>query len=95
MHLVAVRVSKMIHPGPVICTDRVDDECVTFPVANRVSPPAWQVHFFRKLPPIRPDRAPRVGPLEVLDDSVGEHNELDGVRINERTGYALRIAVLI
>ena len=95
MHLIAMRVAEMIDPCSVVVADRIDDKGVSFPVANRISPPSGQIDFLRELPSIRPDRAPRVGPLKVLNDSVRKHNEFDRIRIDERTRYALRIAGLI
>src|SRR6266403_154607 len=65
VHLVAVRIAEMIDPGSVVIALGLNDECVSLPLANRVSVPT-RIRILRKLPPIRPDGAPQIMILHVL-----------------------------
>src|SRR5712671_3455061 len=75
VHLVAVRITEMIDPGSVVIAFGLNDECVSLPPANRVSVPT-RIRILRKLPPIRPDGAPQIMILHVLQHPVRSLNEL-------------------
>src|SRR6267143_1702337 len=79
-HLVAVRITEMIDPGSVVIAIGLNDECVSLPPANRVSVPT-RIWLLRKLPPIRPDGAPQIVILHVLQHPVRSLNELKGSQI--------------
>src|SRR5467141_3065636 len=80
VHLVAVRIAEMIDPGSVIIPIGLNDECVSLPPANRVSVPT-RIRILRKLPPIRPDGAPQIVILHVLQHPVRSLHEFKGSQI--------------
>src|SRR5882762_2488850 len=80
VHLVAVRIAEMIDPGSVVIAFGLNDECVSFPPANRVSVPT-RIRILRKLPPIRPDGAPQIVILHVLQHPVRGLHEFKGSQI--------------
>src|SRR5467141_896953 len=79
-HLVAVRITEMIDPGSVVIAIGLNDECVSLPPANRVSVPT-RIWLLRKLPPIRPDGAPQIVILHVLQHPVRGLHEFKGSQI--------------
>ena len=75
VHLVTVRVTEMIEPGSVVITIGLNNEYVSLPPANRVSVPG-RIRILRKCSPIRPDGAPQVMKLHVLQHPVRSLDEL-------------------
>src|ERR1700688_3208875 len=71
-----MRITKLIEPGSVVKTGRVNDECASVPFANRVSEPS-RVRILGKFSPVRPDFAPCVIPLEELQHPARNLNDLD------------------
>src|SRR5882762_5044679 len=80
VHLVAVRIAEMIDPGSVVIPIGLNDECISLPPANRVSVPT-RIRILRKLPPIRPDGAPQIVILHVLQHPVRGLHEFKGSQI--------------
>src|SRR5260370_866267 len=74
VHLIAVRITKMIEPGSIVITNGLNDECVSLPPANRVPVPT-RIRIFRKWPPIGPDGAPQIVILHMLQHPVRGLNE--------------------
>src|ERR1051326_5076512 len=79
-HLVAVRTAEMIEPGSVVITNGLDDERISFPFADRVSPPC-RIRILGEFAAIRPDGAPYVMELHVLQHPVWSLNELKGPQV--------------
>src|SRR5260370_9741764 len=59
----------MIEPGPVVIAGGLHDEGISVPMSHRVSIPG-RVRIFWQWPPVRPDRAPQIVVLHVLQQSV-------------------------
>src|ERR1700686_663885 len=59
VRLVASRIAKDVGPDFVVKPDRVDDECVSLPLADRMDP-ATGSGILGKRSPIRADSAPNV-----------------------------------
>src|ERR1051326_2938043 len=90
-HLVAVRTAKMIEPRSVVITNGLHDERISFPFANRVSPPC-RIRILGEFAAIRPDGAPYVMELHVLQHPVLSLNELKGSlpkgRVDNPSGHS-------
>lgn len=70
LHLLAVRVAKMIDPGRRFKPEGVDNECISVPAAYRISVPLQNVRVLWKLPAIHKNFPPFIRPFEVMDDPV-------------------------
>src|SRR5437773_3634149 len=94
-HRFAVRISEMIDPCAFIVAGGIHHERISLPVAYGISPPSGLVRLVGELAAIRVDRTNAVAPHEVLVDSTFLDNELDRIRIDQRSRHAHRITVLI
>ena len=95
MHLVGMRIAEMVDPGARIETVRFNYQYVALPMRGRESPPSEKIRIVGKFSAVQPDGAQPVTPLEMLVDSIGQLNELDGVGIDQGARYAFGIAILI
>src|SRR6266478_6656323 len=91
VRLVTPRIPIGIDPLLVVEPNRFDNECVSFPLANRVPQPTG-VGIFGKWPPVRPDGAPNVLLLEEHEHPARNLYDLKWVGVIEKLGRAVRIA---
>ena len=90
-HLIAMRISVLIEPGPVVKASRIDDKFIAFPPATRISVPPHRVRIVWRFAAIRPDFPQYVVPLEVLNEAVGKLNELHRPREKQKAWNTLGI----
>src|ERR1700704_3174064 len=91
VRLFAPRIPVGIDPLLVVEPNRFDNECVSFPLANRVPQPTG-VGIFGKWPPVCPDGAPNVLLLEEHEHPARNLHDLKWVGMIQKLGRAVRIA---
>ena len=76
LHVLAVRISELVEPRPIVESDAVDDKHVAFPFADGSAIPCG-LHFVRRRKlPIDEDLAPVVMPFEELNHPAGHLHDL-------------------
>src|SRR5436853_7842581 len=90
-----MRHAKMIKPCAFVKANRIDDQCIAFPLADRNSIKS-RIRIFGKLASVGPYRAVRMRPLKKLKDSVLGWNHLHSKEAdfeNDVTHQSKRIAI--
>src|ERR1700730_7707013 len=82
MGLLAARISVGIGPILVVKANRIENESVALPFANRVAQITW-VGIFGEWPPVGPDGAPDMLLLEKHEHPSGNLNDLKWIRMIE------------
>ena len=91
----AVGVAKMIEPGSLIVTERLDHEFICFPVSDVVSVPGrhQRIDIFGELPAICPDFPQCACPGKELQKPSGPLNEFHGLGLIVKPWNTRRIAI--